>query len=51
MFNYVSFVSFILFIEKLNEKLRFYMNYKKLNVIMKKNRYFIFLINEVLIKI
>ena len=27
------------------------MNYKKLNVIIKRNRYFIFLINEVLIRI
>ena len=27
------------------------MNYKKLNIIIKRNRYFIFLINEVLIKI
>ena len=40
-----------MFIKKSNEELRFYMNYKKLNVIIKKNRYFISLINEVLIKI
>ena len=51
IFNYISFVFFVLFVEKLNEKLRFYVNYKKLNVIIKRNRYFIFLINEVLIKI
>ena len=51
IFNYALFVSFILFIKKLNRKLRFYINYKKLNVIIKRNRYFIFLINEILIKI
>ena len=51
IFNYASFVFFILFTEKPNERLRFYVDYKKLNVIIKRNRYFIFLINEVLIKI
>ena len=51
VFNYASFISFILFIEKLNEDLRFYVNYRKLNVIIKRNRYFILLINEILIKI
>ena len=51
IFNYVLFALFVLFAEKLNEKLRFYVNYKKLNVIIKKNRYFISLINEILIKI
>ena len=51
VFNYALFVSFILFVEKLNEELRFYVNYRKLNVIIKRNRYFISLIDEVLIKI
>ena len=51
VFNYASFALFVLFIEKLNKKLRFYVNYKKLNVIIKKNRYFILLIDEVLIRI
>ena len=51
IFNYISFVSLVLFAEKSNKKLRFYMNYKKLNVIIKRNRYFISLIDEVLIKI
>ena len=51
VFNYVSFVSLILFVEKLNEELRFYVDYRKLNVIIKKNRYFILLIDEVLIRI
>ena len=51
VFNYALFVSFILFIKKSNEDLRFYVNYRKLNAIIKRNRYFILLINEILIKI
>ena len=38
-------------LKKPNEKLRFYINYRKLNVIIKRNRYFISLIDEILIKI
>ena len=49
--SYALFASFVLFIEKSNEKLRFCVDYKKLNVIIKRNRYFILLINEILIKI
>ena len=51
IFNHASFASFVLFIKKLNDKLRFFVNYRKLNVIIKRNRYSISLINEVLIKI
>ena len=51
VFNYALFASFVLFIKKLNEGLRFCVNYRKLNVIIKRNRYFISLINEILIKI
>ena len=51
VFNYISFVSPILFIKKSNKDLRFYINYRKLNVIIKRNRYFISLIDEVLTKI
>ena len=51
VFNYTLFTSFILFTKKSNENLRFYVNYRKLNVIIKRNRYFISLINEILIKI
>ena len=51
VFNHASFAFFVLFVEKPNERLRFYVDYKKLNVIIKRNRYFIFLINEVLVKI
>ena len=51
VFNYASFISYILFTKKSNKDLRFYINYRKLNVIIKRNRYFILLINEILIKI
>ena len=51
VFNYILFVSLVLFVEKSNKKLRFCVNYKKLNVIIKRNRYFILLINEVLVRI
>ena len=49
--NYALFASFVLFIEKPNKELRFYINYRKLNAIIKRNRYFILLIDEVLTKI
>ena len=49
--NYILFALFVLFAEKSNEELRFYVNYKKLNVIIKRNRYFISLIDKVLTKI
>ena len=51
IFNYALFALFVLFIEKSNDELRFYVNYKKLNAIIKRNRYSISLIDEVLIKI
>ena len=51
VFNYASFILFILFIKKSNKDLRFYINYRKLNAIIKRNRYFILLINKILIKI
>ena len=49
--NYALFASFVLFIKKPNNKLRFYVNYRKLNAIIKRNRYFISLIDEILIRI
>ena len=51
IFNYASFASLVLFIEKSNNELKFYVNYRKLNVIIKRNRYFISLIDEILIRI
>ena len=50
VFNYILFASFVLFIEKSNKELRFYVDYTKLNVIIKRNRYSISLIEEILIK-
>ena len=49
-FNSVPFFSLILFIINFNEKLRFYVNYRKINVNIKRNDYFIFFIDETLIK-
>ena len=51
VFNHALFASFVLFTKKPNNELRFYVNYRKLNVIIKRNRYFISLIDEILIKI
>ena len=51
IFNYALFASPVLFIKKLNNKLRFCVNYRKLNAITKRNRYFISLIDEVLARI
>ena len=51
VFNYALFASLVLFIEKLNKELRFCVNYRKLNAIIKKNRYFISLIDEILTRI
>ena len=49
--SYILFALIILFIEKSNKELRFCVDYKKLNVIIKRNRYFISLIDEILAKI
>ena len=38
----------ILFVKKLEKKIRFYMNYRNLNVVIVKNRYFLSLIFEIL---
>ena len=51
IFNYISFVSLVLFVKKPNNELKFCVNYKKLNAIIKRNRYSIPLINEILTKI
>jgi hypothetical protein len=46
-----SYVSLILFAKKSNEELRFCVNYRKLNVIIKKNRYSISLIAEIIARL
>ncbi len=43
--------SLILFVKKKDDSLRFCVNYRKLNALIKRDRYLIFLINEVLIRI
>jgi hypothetical protein len=43
-----SFVSSIMFMKKTNESLRFYVDYKKLNQLIKKNKYFLSFIDETL---
>ena len=49
--NSIIFVFFVLFVTKLNDNFQFCVNYKKFNVIIKRNKYFIFLIKKTLIKI
>ena len=46
--SYALFVLLVLFAEKLNKELRFYINYRKLNSIIKRNRYSILLIDKIL---
>jgi len=46
-----SFASSILFVEKKDDSLRFYVNYRKLNALIKRNHYSILLIDEVLARI
>jgi hypothetical protein len=43
-----SFVSFVMFMKKTNESLRFCVDYRKLNQLTKKNRYSLFFIEETL---
>ncbi len=47
-FSFASYVSLILFAEKKDESLRFYINYRKLNALIKQDRYSLFLIDETL---
>ncbi len=51
IFSKASYFSLILFILKANENLWFCVDYWKLNAIIKRNRYFLLLINEVIDKI
>ena len=50
-FNKILYFSSMLFAMKVNEDLRFCVNYRKLNVMTKRNRYFLFLIKEIIEKI
>jgi len=46
-----SYASLILFIEKKDDSLRFCINYRKLNALIKRNRYFLSLIDETFARI
>ncbi len=50
-FSKISYFSFVLFTLKINDDLRFCVNYWKLNVIIKRNRYFLSFIDEMIDKI
>ena len=50
-FSSVLYVSSILFVAKLNESFRFCINYRKFNAIIRRNRYPIFFIEEILVRI
>ncbi len=47
----ISYFSLVLFTLKINDDFRFCVNYQKLNVIIKRNCYFLLLINEIIDKI
>ena len=51
VFNQVAYVSSILFAIKFNDQLRLCVNYRRFNHITKRNRYFISLIEKILIKV
>ena len=50
-FNKVLYFSSMLFAMKVNEDLRFCVDYRKLNIMTKRNRYFLLLIKEIIEKI
>ncbi len=50
-FSFASYVSLILFAEKKDESLRFCVDYRKLNALIKRNRYSLSLIDEILARI
>ncbi len=50
-FSFASYVSLILFIEKKDDSLRFCVDYRKLNALIKRNRYSLSLIDETLARI
>ena len=50
-FSSASYASLILFIEKKDNSLRFYIDYRKLNALIKRNHYFLSLIDETFARI
>ena len=51
MFNKTLYFLLMLFTMKVNKNLRFCVDYRKFNVIIKRNRYFLFLIKKIIEKI
>jgi hypothetical protein len=49
VYSQTLFVSLILFVKKPNNSLRFYINYRKLNELTKKDHYPLFLLDKILI--
>ncbi len=47
-FSFASYISLILFIEKKDDSLHFCVDYRKLNALIKRNRYSLSLIDEIL---
>ncbi len=50
-FSFVFYVSLILFAKKKDKSLRFCINYKKLNTLIKRDRYSLLLINKIFVRI
>ena len=48
-FSLIFYASSVLFVVKSNKSLRFYVNYRKLNIVTKRNQYLISLIEETLV--
>ncbi len=51
LLSFAFYVSLILFAEKKDKSLRFYINYKKLNALIKRDHYSLLLINETFARI
>ena len=47
----ILYASSVLFVVKSNKSLRFYVNYRKLNIVIKRNQYSILLIKETLVRV
>ena len=45
-FNFFEYLFFVFFVKKFEKDLRFCVDYRKLNVIIKKNRYFMFFVQK-----
>ena len=50
-FSFFKYVSLVLFVRKPNEDIRMYIDYQELNNLIKKNRYSISLIDEIITRV